>query len=335
MEKSKISLKWVKLAYIIAPMKDLIKAAARMYKECVELKKGESVLVITDGPLKKIGYVLWKAAVDLKAEAILTEIIPRKMHGTEPPSGLEKLMREVDVLLIPTSRSMTHTKARKSAAEANVRGATLPGITEDMMRRTFSADYKKISKITIKLKKELSGAKEIKIISKKGTNLTIPVIRSARADTGMINKPGLFSNLPAGEAFLAPEEGKSSGVIVVDGSMSGVGRLSSPITIEVKKGFAENIKGREAAAKLNKIIKPYGKLARNIAEFGIGTNYKARLSGNVLEDEKVLGTIHVAIGSNHTFGGKIFVPVHLDGIVTNPSVFLDGRILMKNGKLFI
>lgn len=316
-------------------MKHLIKSAHTVYKDCVELKPKEKVLVITDEPLRRIGYVFWKTAKDLGAEAMITEIITRTMHGTEPPCGLEKLMQEVDVLLIPTSKSMTHTQARKKASEAGVRGATLPGITEDIMKRTLTADYRKIAKLTKLVASELEKTKEVHVKSSKGTDILLPVSRKAKADTGIINKPGKFSNLPAGEAYLAPDEGKSNGIVVIDGSMSGIGKLKHQIILHIKKGFVVKIEGKEESRKLQKIISPYGKMAKNIAEFGVGTNNKAKLSGNILEDEKVLGSIHIALGNNFSFGGTVKVPIHLDGIVLNPTVLLDGRTLMKNGRMFL
>jgi aminopeptidase len=107
------------------------------------------------------------------------------------------------------------------------------------------------------------------------------------------------------------------------------------LQIEVKDGYATKITGGAIASKLNKMLDEVGKDARNIAEFGIGTNPSAKLSGVLLEDEKVMGTIHIALGNNKSMGGSVNVPIHLDGVVKKPTVYLDGKLLMKDGKLLV
>jgi len=86
-------------------------------------------------------------------------------------------------------------------------------------------------------------------------------------------------------------------------------------------------------ADIKELFDKYGGAARNIAEFGVGTLDCARISGNTLEDEKVRGTIHFAIGDNASMGGRVKVPLHLDGIIKSPSVWLDGNEWMKKGKI--
>ncbi|RKZ23848.1 aminopeptidase, partial [bacterium] len=116
--------------------------------ECMGLKEGETLLIIADEPSREIGYALWEAGKSRGNEVVFVEIIPRRMHGEEPPSSVAELMKLFDVCLIPTSKSMSHTRARKEACKAGTRIATLPGITMDMMERTLAADYKKIEKVS-------------------------------------------------------------------------------------------------------------------------------------------------------------------------------------------
>ncbi|RQW81586.1 MAG: aminopeptidase, partial [Geobacter sp.] len=107
------------------------------------------------------------------------------------------------------------------------------------------------------------------------------------------------------------------------------------ISIKVKNGYATEIKGGALAKKLTKQLDEVGRDARNIAEFGIGTNDSAKLSGILLEDEKVLGTIHIALGNNVSMGGNVNVPLHLDGVIKKPTVYLDGKLLMEDGTLLM
>jgi leucyl aminopeptidase (aminopeptidase T) len=318
-------------------MKDGLKKAAYIALDtCLGVKKNESVLIITDEPLRPIGMVFWEVARKMCHETIFTEIMPREIHGTEPPSAVAKMMSEVDVIIIPTSKSLTHTQARRNATIKGARCASLPGISEKIMVRTFLANYKKIAKLTKKVAKILTDGKEVHITTLYGTDIKFSIKdRKGYADTGILTSPGSFGNLPAGEACIAPVEESASGKLVIDGSLGGIGILKQPIQCYVEGGYVTKINGGEEGKKLEKILERYGTLARNIAEFGIGTHDKAKLSGIVLEDEKVKGTIHIAIGDNQSYGGVVKVPIHLDGVILNPTVKVDNRIIIKRGKFVI
>lgn len=257
--------------------------------QCLAIKPGEIVLIITDAPLRTIGYAFFEEAKKMESEAIFVEIVERREQGAEPPSAVAQLMKNVDVVVAPTSKSLTHTSARLAASRAGVRIATLPGVTQDMLLRAIKIDYIKLNKVTRQLAKLLSQAKTARLTCPRGTDLTMNLEgREGRPDTGIIHESGAFSNLPAGEAFIAPVEGTSEGKI-------------------------------ETA----------GKPGQNIAELGIGTNPKAIISGEVLEDEKVLGTVHIAIGDNKNFGGKVKAPYHLDGMILEPTLWLNGKKFSK------
>jgi leucyl aminopeptidase (aminopeptidase T) len=193
------------------------------------------------------------------------------------------------------------------------------------------ADYKKVRALTMKVARLLDDASAVEIETKIGTRLHMSIAgRKAHPDTGIFHKPGDFGNLPAGEAFIAPVEGTAEGRAVVDGSM--VDRVRGAIEIIFEKGVAKKISGSPAPGLLE-MLRKAGPKAMNLAEFGIGTNPKARLIGNVLEDEKVLGTCHIALGDNSTFGGKVKAGIHVDGIIKHPTIKLDGKIVMRDGKL--
>ncbi len=306
-------------------------------RDCMAVKRGEKTLVITDEPAREIGYALWQAAKELGAEAIVAEIIPRESHGEEPPKPIADLMKSVDVILIPTSKSLSHTDSRREASRIGVRIATLPGITRDVMIRTLNADYELIAERSVRIAEIITKGSKVKITTKSGTDLDITIEgRDGLPDTGLNHNPGDFSNLPAGEAYLAPIEGASNGVVVFDGSMAGVGKLEDEvIRVKVEDGYATDITGGKGAQKLYSIMQPFGKLAFNLAELGIGTHDKAIITGNVLEDEKAIGTIHVAFGDNKSMGGTVRVASHLDGVVTSPTVTVDDRLIMKDGNLLI
>ena len=314
---------------------ELLKAARTALKDCMGVAKGEVILVIVDEPLRRIGYAFWEAGRGLGLETILAEIIARETDGSEPPDAIAQLMANVDIVIAPTSKSLSHTNARRAACAKGVRIATLPGITPDSMKRTLAVDYKaKIKGPTEKLAKLLSGSSHAHVVTPAGTDITMSLKgREGEADTGIAHKGGDFTNLPAGEAYIAPIEGTANGRIVVDGSMSGVGLVKRPFTMHVKKGYVVKFEGGKDADTIRKLASRVGKLGCNIAELGIGTNVKARIVGNVLEDEKAIGTVHIAIGDNRSMGGKVSVPLHLDAILCKPTLSLDGKVIMKDGKM--
>lgn len=316
--------------------KELYSAAQVAVRDCMGLQSGEKVLVITDEPCRTIGQALFQVTKDSGNEVLLVEITPRRTHGEEPPVEVADLMQKMDLLLCPTSKSMTHTNAKRSAAAKGVRVCTLPGVTEDMMVRCMNADYFKIAELTNKLVELMDRTNVIRVTSPVGTDITMPVSgRKTIASHGLFREKGKGGNLPTGEAFLAPLEGESQGVVVVDGSMAGIGVVKSPIRIVVKDGFAEDLSGAEEASKLVDLWEIHGRLSRNVAEFGIGTNDKAKITGVILEDEKVLGTVHIAFGDNVSMAGLVNVQSHLDGLILKPSVWLDERQVMRDGKLLV
>jgi leucyl aminopeptidase (aminopeptidase T) len=315
---------------------ELYSASVIAVRDCMGTQPGERVLIVTDEPLRTIGYALWKAAKDLGAEVMLVEMLPRATNGAEAPREIAELMKMVDVVLCPTSKSLTHTDSRRGATAAGARVATLPGVTEEIMIRCMNADYPKIAERTFRLCDELEETSVVKVLAPSGTDITMPIKgRKAHASSGLFREKGLWGNLPTGEAYLAPLEGESQGVVVVDGSMASVGMIRQSIRIVVKDGYATEITGGLEAKRFIELLEPHGKDARTVAEFGIGTNDKAILTGEILEDEKVMGTIHIAFGDNKSMGGLVRVASHLDGLVKEPTVWFDDRKVMEEGKLLL
>ncbi|UCF06497.1 MAG: aminopeptidase [bacterium] len=318
--------------------KDLLNAALIAARDCMKVQKGELFLVVTDTDLVEIGESLMEAGRTLEAEVSMLKILPRSRNGEEPPENVVQAMVHSDVVIAPTAKSLTHTTARRNACAAGTRVATMPGILRETMIRGLNADYYAIAERTKRVTELLNTAKVARVTSAAGTDITLPLEGiDAIASTGLMHGPGSFGNLPSGESYLMPVEGASEGVFVVDGSMAGIGDLAGkiPITIRVEKGHATEISGGPEADLLEEKLLPLGQPARNIAEFGVGTNDAARIIGNILEDEKVMGTIHIALGNNMSMGGTVDVPLHLDGIVKDPTVELDGTVVMKKGKLLI
>jgi len=307
------------------------KPADIVLKKCLGLKKDEKVLIVSDSKLYGVAKIFFEQAKKIAKDVKLIKIPIPEVNGTEPSKETAKEMLKYDVELLITTKSLSHTKARKNACKNGAKIVTMPGITEEVINRALDINYKKLAERNRKLMKILTKAETAKITTEKGTDLLMNIKgRKCFDDNGVYNKKGSFGNLPAGEVAVAPVEGTTKGIYVVDASFGGIGRLNKPLKIKVKNGYATEIKG-EKAREIEKHLK--NKKYRNIAEFGIGTNPKARVSGCVLEDEKAVGTVHIALGNNVSLGGKVNVPLHLDGVIKNPSVWIDEKKIMDNGKL--
>ncbi len=313
---------------------ELMQASVIGLRDAMGLKPEETLLIVTDEVKCEIGRALHQAGRELCKESILVEIKSREINGQEPPASVAELMKMVDVVVCPTAKSLTHTDARRNAVKLGVRVGTMPGINVDIMSRCLNADFDKIINLTNFVAKSLDGVKTIRVVTQAGTDLTMPIEgRMIIPSTGVLREKGQSGNMPSGEVYLAPIEGMSNGTLVIDGSMASIGMVETPIKIRIVDGYAEEITGGEEAERLVSILDKSGRDARAVAEFGMGTNYKAILTGQILEDEKVFGTIHVAFGNNLTMGGTISVNSHLDGLVKQPDVYFDGKLVMEKGKL--
>lgn len=315
---------------------ELKNASLKALKDYMGLKQDETLLIITDETEREIAYSLLEEGKKLCKETFLLEMKSREINGQEPPKQIAELMKMVDVVICPTQKSLTHTDARREAVKCGVRVATMPGIKTDTMIRCLNADADKVIELTKKIAESLRKTSEIKVVTEKGTDITMPMKdRQILESTGVLRNKGESGNLPSGEVYLAPWEDKSNGKIIIDGSMAGIGMLETPITVKVINGYAEIIEGGKEAKILNEMLDKAGREARAVAEFGVGTNYKAELIGQILEDEKVYGTIHIAFGNNKSMGGNISVGSHLDGLIKQPDVYFDGKLIMEKGKLII
>ena len=305
------------------------KQADIILNKCLEVKKSESVLIITDEKRREIGQSIFLNAKKIAKEAKMVEIPIPRVSGIEPPEGVAKEMLKYNVVIAPTTQSITHTHASKNAAAKGTRVATMPGITKKIMEDSMLADYDKVEKLTLEVLKKVKNSKKVEITTKRGTNISFFVTgREWFGDTGKISHTG---NLPAGEVFISPLEKTANGKIVIDSFRDDDEVYAEEGTeIAVKNGEAI-----EVSDKISKIAKLFKEIeyGTNLAEFGIGTNYKAKIIGNILQDEKALGTCHIAFGSNFSMGGKVKAGMHLDLIIKNPTITMDGKIIMKSGKL--
>jgi leucyl aminopeptidase (aminopeptidase T) len=316
----------------VAPS-DLDQAVRAVVRDCLAVNEGEEVLVVCNPATQHLSERLRDEAAEAGADAVLTVISERASHGAEPPRTVAEAMTATDVLLAPTVQSLSHTAARKRASEAGARCATLPGVTEEMLARVMSADMEGLRVKGHAVAKALDAASEAHITDANGTDLRLDLSgREAIPDAGELTERGAFGNLPCGEGFISPADG--NGTLVIDGSLAGIGLAEEPVELVIEGGHLTSARGGQGMAFMD-LLTQHGEDGTNIAELGIGTNEKAILTGEILEDEKILGTCHVAFGASAGIGGTVQVPVHLDCIVMKPVVELDGETIVRNGELLI
>lgn len=292
----------------------------------------ETLVVVTDAPNDPVGRSLFDAGDELGMESGIVEMLPRERSGVEPPEFVSGAMAAADVVVCPTTTSLTHTRARQRACDSGARVATMPGITESMFRTgAMTADYEQVAELTADVCQRLSAADEARIESESGSlTLSISGRRGIPSD-GLIREPGASGNLPSGEAYLAPVEGTATGTITFDGGFVGAGEADEPLVVDIENGSVVAVRG-DAAEEFSEVTAG-DPCARQVGELGIGTNPAAEIIGVVLEDEKVYGTCHVAFGDNAGFGGTIECDSHVDGIVREPDVYLDGERIVGGGEI--
>jgi len=295
-------------------------------RNCLGYRKGERFLIVYDEKRANLAKGFYARALELGLDVTMVNMACRKMHGQEPPKAVARALIKADAAILLTTMSLSHTKARKVASSRfGTRIASLPGVTYDMLRRAIPVDYRSLKKRAQAVAQILTNGKKVEISTKKGTHITMSIKgRKGFIDSGLYVNKGGFGNLPAGEACIAPLESTANGRLIVDGAAPLVGRLKQPVEIVIKNGYARNV----PIPKISRAIKKLGKNALNVAELGIGLNPKARITGKVLEDEKAMGTAHIALGNNISFGGHVKCPSHLDFVFQKPTINIDGKRLI-------
>ena len=309
-------------------MSDLERAVETVVGPCLGVAPGEEVVIVADPTTERIAAALRAAAARLGAEPLLCLMEPRSVDGEEPPAAVAAALAAASVFIAPTARSLSHTRARKAATERGARGATLPGVTEDMLARLMACDFELMAARSAAVAELLTAASEAHVTCPRGTDLHLDLTgRTGIADDGRMTEPGAFGNLPCGEGFIAPLGGEGVAYVV---SLATLGKPDAPLRLEIAGGRLASSAGEWGA-----LLDAAGTAGRNLAELGVGTNERATLTGNILEDEKILGTVHIAFGASAGIGGTVAVPVHLDALIEAPTLDVGGARVLEDGRFVL
>jgi leucyl aminopeptidase (aminopeptidase T) len=287
---------------------------------------------VVDPETRDLGDALRGRAAAAGADAVLALMDERADNGTEPPPPVAAALAASDVFIAPTSKSLSHTRARKAASDAGARGATMPGVTTDMLARVMAVDFPVLRARSAAVARALGDADEAHLTCPLGSDLRLDLHgRDGISDDGDLSAPGAFGNLPCGEGFIAPAGGEG---IVMASSLAAIGLAADPARLIVRDGRLAEATGPEGQRLLDG-LRAHGDAGLNLAELGVGTNDRATLTGNVLEDEKILGTVHVAFGASAGIGGTVAVPIHLDVVVLDATLSVGGQPILEAGRLVV
>lgn len=312
----------------------LREGAETIVDQCLDISSSEKVVVVNDGNDQDLIDALIEAVESRAEDHELIEYDEPGNHGEEPPEKVAEAMKNSDVFIAPTKKSISHTRARTEACGNGARGATLPGITKEVWKTSLQADYSRVEKLSEKVYSILEKTDKVRIETPSGTDLRFDVdIDSFHTDTGIIHEPGDFGNLPAGEA----DGGivNMSGTLVID-HMPFVPEESEGARLEIEGsevvGWSNLPEGSELLEALESI-----EGSRNVAEFGFGTNPRAELIDNLLQDEKVLGTVHIALGDNSSYfpeehDRRVSAGIHWDSVCIEPTVHFDEKKVLDAGE---
>lgn len=318
-------------------MPTLYEGAQKLVHVCANVKPNESVLVITDDQKFEMAQAVRKVVTDeVHASVALAMIGSQSAGGQEPPAPVSAAMKAADVIIIMTTHSLSQTTARTDAQKAGARVLNIPDPQmSDLTSAMITPDFVAISPYIHQVAAKLTDAKEIHCTAPGGTDITFSGVgMKGRGLDLLAHQPGDFRSMSV-EANIGPAYGTANGTLVVDGSLPLVGPLDAPITVTIKDGFATEITGGESAAKYRKILEDFNDPnCYNIAEFGIGLNPCARPTGNsYVEDESAISTCHIGFGTNLSQGGNIKAACHVDAIFLSPTIVVDGKKIMEDGKL--
>ena len=317
----------------------LEEVARRVVVEYLGLEPDESFVLVTDsGTSPEIADAVLAAVLERGADATHVWIAARARSGEEPPPGAAAAMAAADVCLCIATRSLYHTRAKGEAQAAGTRGCfNAPARLEAWTGGAMTADFTAIRETAERLAARLRGAGHVRVTSPGGTDIVVAVGgREPRGwYSGIVRNPGEISAFPGGEVSFPPLEGTASGTIVFERVMTDLGPLEQPIVVAVEDGLAIDFAGGASAERLRALVADVPG-ATNIAELGIGLNDLARIGDDITESKKKLGTAHFALGDNAGgYGGVVECPLHLDGMLFDVTVSIDGDDVLRDGFLML
>jgi 2,5-dihydroxypyridine 5,6-dioxygenase len=303
---------------------------------CSESKKDEYLLFVTDPTSYDVARMMWEAAADFPNKSMIM-MDERTMHGQNPNRMVAAAMAKADVIFGATKFSLFHSQARRDAVAHGARFVNMVDYKVSMFEAGgLYADFEKQGEVCSFLGEVMMGD-TVNIITKRGSNFTASIKgRKTVPQYGRSLRPGDSSSPPDIECAVGAVEGTANGVVYIDGSIPHpeLGLITDEIKLEIRDSKIVNITGGHQAKVLTKIMRDFNDAKVYwVGEIGIGLNPMCKLNGNMLEDEGCAGTAHFGFGSNTGFYGTIDSAYHLDMVFRKPTVTIDGRCILDEGKV--
>jgi len=312
---------------------------ANVLDRCLALRAGEQVLLLTDaGTDQRVVEAFEAGVADRGGVPVVSRIPVPDLPGQEPPGTVAAAMRSVGAVIELTSLFIGSSAARREATAAGVRYLAMPGVRLDTFREDgpLAVDFDEIRGDAERVGAAWSRAEEYRLTTPAGTDLSGSVAgRPGRVLHGLAREPGDYMAPPDIEAGTAPVERSSSGVVVIDADLlfMGTGPLPSPVAIHIRDGGLAGIEGNEAGRLREMLDRCADPLMANLAEVSVAFNPNGRVCGVAMETESSRGTAHVALGNSIAYGGTVDAVAHLDCVMRDATLELDGEPVIAAGVL--
>lgn len=304
------------------------------------VRVGERVVVVTDETMLAIANRIARAAAEAQAEVVTCIMPSRARDGQEPPRPVASAMKEAHVIFSPVAVSITHTRAMKTALDNGARAILMTAYTDEILGSPalLETDFEMQSAVCRRLGDALTAGESVHLTSPRGTDLRFSIAGRGTNVLTNIPDPGELAPVPDIEVNVVPVEGTAQGRLIADASVPylGIGVLREPVVCTVENGFITRIEGGDQARVIESALRSYDDPnCFNVAELGVGLNPNARLTGRMLDDEGVLGTIHLGIGTNHALGGNVVAPMHYDLLMWKPTIEVDGKTIQRDREILV
>lgn len=317
----------------------VLEPARTILRQCLNVRPGENLLVISDTGTVAYGEAFVLAGNELGAEVVTTVMAPRTKHGEEPPATVAAAMCAADAIVAPTTFSVNHSEARLAASAAGARLIFMPDVCDDVfLDGSLDIDFMERKAVIDQVARVLDNGTEVRVRSPRGTDLWMSIAaKRAVPQSGICHEPGTISPPPCIECAVAPDEGTTTGTMIIDGATVPGGPVTEPITATFEAGRIVALDGGAEADRLRATLDGYGDPNMYCpVEMGMGMNPKARIGqGGPLEDEAEFGTMHIGIGNGITFGSSIRAPGHCDLVMRDAVVEVDGQVLLAECELHL
>lgn len=315
-----------------------MKGASIVVDTCAAVQEGEDVLVVTDWRVSTVAERVAAAARERDANVTMTHMDPREYDGNEPPATVAAAMKEADVIITPVHRSITHSSATAEAKETGARVVSMVKFTpEQLITGGLYADYEGMRPHCEEMARKFTEASEARVTSPRGTDVTVGLEgRSGNSHPGIADESGEFTALVHIEANISPVEGTTEGTVVFDGAIPNldIGVLEEPVVMEMEDGAVTSVEGGREAKRIESVWAEHDDPAvYNIAQLAVGMNPECpEFNGWFSNDHGRYGNVHFGIGTSSNLGGTTRAPVHFDAMMAEPTLELDGEVVVEDGE---